>query len=98
MKLGLMVFVFTLLFPSLGNSQSYKEEILYPNGEGPFPVVILSHGRGGSIKAYRRKASDMTGNGFAAIVLDHYSARGKYGAKFKKFPKVSESTKWRVDN
>ena len=25
----------------------YKSDFYYPGGDGPFPVIILSHGRGG---------------------------------------------------
>ncbi len=34
-------------------------------------------------------------SGRAAIVLDHYSARGEYGTKFRKFPNTAEGKNWR---
>ena len=38
----------------------------------------------------------MVRNGRAAVVvLDHYSARGDYGAKFRKFPKFWVAREWR---
>lgn len=73
----------------------YKADFYYPGGDGPFPVIILSHGRGGPHPSYHQTAEAMVRQGRAAIVLDHYSSRGKYGVKFHKFSDVSESKKWR---
>ena len=42
-----------------------------------------------------KKREGATRNGRAAIVLDHYSARGEYGNKFQNFPKTSDGKKWR---
>jgi dienelactone hydrolase len=73
----------------------YKSDFYYPGGDGPFPVIILSHGRGGPHSSYHKIAEAMVRNGRAAIVLDHYSARGEYGVKFGNFPNFSESKNWR---
>ena len=73
----------------------YKYDFYYPDGYGPFPVIILSHGRGGPHSSYHKIAEAMVRQGRAAIVLDHYSARGNYGVKFQNFPNVSEGKNWR---
>ena len=94
LTISLILFALT----SISNSKSYEEEIFYPKGQGPFPVVILSHRKGGPAPPYYKKAASMSGNGFVAIVLDHYSARGKYGNKFKNFPEVREGMRWRQED
>ena len=73
----------------------YKSDFYYPGGDGPFPVIILSHGRGGPHSSYHKIAEAMVRQGRAAIVLDHYSARGEYGVRFRTFPNLDESKKWR---
>ena len=73
----------------------YKSDFYYPGGDGPFPVIILSHGRGGPHSSYHKIAEAMVRQGRAAIVLDHYSSRGNYGVKFQNFPNVSEGKNWR---
>ena len=40
----------------------------------------------------------MVKNDRAAIVLDHYSARGNYGDKFQKYPGTKEAKKWREED
>ena len=73
----------------------YKSDFYYPGGDGPFPVIILSHGRGGPHSSYHKTAEAMVRQGRAPIVLDHYSSRGEYGVKSRKFPSVAEGKKWR---
>ena len=91
-----LIFVFLMaLIPKIGFTKPYKADFYYPSGDGPFPVVIMSHGRGGPSVTYHKKAEGATRNGRAAIVLDHYSARGEYGRKFRNFPKISDGKKWR---
>ena len=82
MRRALILFAVTFLVPNIGNTKFYKSDFYYPNGEGPFPVIVLSHGRGGPSITYHKKAEGMARNGRAAVVLDHYSSRGEYGAKF----------------
>ena len=95
MRRAIILFTAAFLVPNIAYAKSYKSNFFYPNGEGPFPVIVLSHGRGGPSIAYHKKAEGMARNGRAAVVLDHYSARGEYGAKFQKFPKVAEGKNWR---
>ena len=42
------IFVFLMaLIPKIGFTKPYKADFYYPSRDGPFPVVIMSHGRGG---------------------------------------------------
>ena len=84
-----------LFFPILGNAQQYEAEVQYPEGDGPFPIVILSHGAGGPSWAYQVFADEFLEQGFAAVVLDHYSQRGNYGVKFRNIPQLAEARAWR---
>ena len=93
-KLLIFILIITLI-PKIGFTKAYKADFYYPSGDGPFPVVIMSHGKGGPSVTYHKKAEGATRNGRAAIVLDHYSARGEYGRKFRNFPKTSDGKKWR---
>ena len=98
MRKALILFALIFLVPDIGNTKPYKSDFYYPNGEGPFPVIVLSHGRGGPSITYHKKAEGMARNGRAAVVLDHYSSRGEYGAKFQKFPKAAEGKNWREED
>ena len=92
----LLIFILVIIFiPKISYTKSYKADFYYPNGDGPFPVVIMSHGRGGPSLTYHKKAEGATRSGRAAIVLDHYTNRGEYGNKFRKFPKTVDGKKWR---
>lgn len=42
-----------------------------PAGEGPFPVILFSHGLGGSLNAGTRWAEAWTAAGFAVVHLQH---------------------------
>ena len=83
----LILLLLIFLAPKIGFAKPYTADIYYPEGDGPFPVIILSHGAGGPSVVYKKKAEGMARNGRAAVVLDHYSARGDYGAKFRNIPK-----------
>jgi dienelactone hydrolase len=52
-----------------------------PEGDGPFPAVVLMHGCGGLSDAVRRGMDDhaeyLVSRGFATFVVDSFSARGK---------------------
>ncbi len=54
-----------------------------PDGEGPFPAVILMHGCYGLSDVSRRgldaHADALVASGFVTLVLDSFSSRGKYG-------------------
>ena len=48
--------------------------IYYPEGKGPFPVLIYSHGTGGSYKTQTYLANFLTSHGFVCIHLTHYGS------------------------
>ena len=54
-----------------------------PEGGGPFPAVVLMHGCAGLSDAARRGMDDhveyLVSRGFATLVVDSFSARGKAG-------------------
>ncbi|MEE2956312.1 MAG: alpha/beta hydrolase [Pseudomonadota bacterium] len=58
------------------DKESYTAHLTLPEGSGPFPVVVLSHGRGGAKGFYYNWGKQMTEWGFAAIAMDHYTPRG----------------------
>ena len=90
----LIIFVAIFFVSETGYTKPYKSDIYYPSGNGPFPVIILSHGRGGPHSSYHKIAETMVRQGHATILLDHYSARGEYGFSFQKFPNVTEGKRW----
>ena len=56
-----------------GNHEEYSAALMLPEGNGPFPAVVISHGAGGAaIGYYEHWGKSMVKWGFAAIVLDHY--------------------------
>ena len=95
MRNVLIIFTIIFLLPEIGHTKPYKADFYYPSGDGPFPVIILSHGAGEPSIGYHKKAEAMARDGRAAIVLDHYSARGDYGAKFRNIPKTADAREWR---
>ena len=55
------------------DNENYTAHLTLPEGSGPFPVVVLSHGRGGAKGSYYNWGRQMTEWGFAAIAMDHYT-------------------------
>lgn len=51
-------------------------DIVKPDGEGPFPVVVQMHGCGGKKPFQGTWAQEVRAAGWAAIVLDSYAHRG----------------------
>jgi len=51
-------------------------ELFTPRGDGPHPAVILLHGCNGIAPAVRAWALWLRSEGYAALVLDSFSARG----------------------
>ena len=51
-------------------------EVLLPEGDGPFPVVIQMHGCGGILPMQRRYAEAAREAGVAAVILDSFGPRG----------------------
>ena len=58
------------------DKESYTAHLTLPRGSGPFPVVVLSHGRGGAKLSHYGWGKQITEWGFAAIAMDHYIPRG----------------------
>ena len=98
MRKVLILFALLLVHPVVGQTETYKTDFYYPDGDGPFPVIILSHGRGGPNVSYHDMAALMVKQAYAAIVLDHYSVRGDYGTRFLNFPKIDEGKDWREED
>ena len=56
--------------------ETYKRIIELPQGSGPFPVVIYSHGSGGIGNYPATWKRVLVNSGFATIFIDHYTPRG----------------------
>jgi dienelactone hydrolase len=94
----------TFKFESKTSLQSYAAtiggELSFPQGRGPFPVVILLHACGGldptgkaSLSAH---AQSLTKVGFATYILDSFSARGLTADKVCKGG--GEASEFRLDD
>jgi len=55
--------------PARGRNVPVKPYL--PHGEGPFPVVLFSHGLGGSREGGRLWAQHWAGHGYLCVVLQH---------------------------
>ena len=76
----------------------YEKFIEMPQGSGPFPVIIYSHGKGGLGSAQRTWSSRFVNWGFAAIFLDHYTLRNHYGTRAFG-PKIAKKDlEWRKED
>jgi dienelactone hydrolase len=51
-------------------------EVLLPDGDGPFPVVVQMHACGGLYAVQRRYAEAAVRAGVAAVILDSFKPRG----------------------
>lgn len=58
-----------------------------PEGDGPFPVIILLGGSEGNDGSARRKAPDLLAEGYAVLGLPYYSPA--WGGQEQKFPGLS---------
>jgi dienelactone hydrolase len=94
----------TLKFESKTSLASFNAtisgELSFPQGGGPFPVVILLHACGGldplavaSLSAHARSLAKV---GFATYILDSFSARGLNGGKVCK--SGGEASEFRLDD
>jgi dienelactone hydrolase len=77
-------------------------ELSFPQGRGPFPVVIFLHACGGldqwgkaSLSAHARS---LTKVGFATYILDSFSARGLTADDICDGPKGREASEFRLDD
>lgn len=65
--------------PNGSHDNSFTGVILVPEGEGPFPAVIVNHGQGGTVSSYSQPvAEDMVPWGLVAIcpTLTHRGGAG----------------------
>jgi len=66
-------------------SATLSANLSFPNGSGPFPVVILLHPCGGlerfGLATLQAHAKDLQGAGFATAILDSYGPRNLGGGK-----------------
>src|SRR3954467_12365816 len=46
-------------------------KIYYPKGDGPFPVIVFSHGLGGSREGYEYLGRHWASNGYVCVHLQH---------------------------
>src|SRR5579863_6163408 len=50
-------------------------KIYYPtNGAGPFPVIIFSHGLGGSREGYAYLGEDWVAHGYVSVHVQHHGS------------------------
>jgi dienelactone hydrolase len=64
-------------------SSTLSGDLRLPDGDGPFPTVVLMHGCDGLKTVVRqglnRHATFLNEHGYATLVLDSFSSRGKQG-------------------
>ena len=81
-------------YPSI--AKDYTAEFSTPEGTGPFPLVIISHGSGGVNPGMTSRSNDFKKIGFATIIMDHYGPRG--WSRGERPPQGEEATEWRADD
>jgi dienelactone hydrolase len=96
----------TFKFESKPTLSSYTAtiggELSFPQGHGPFPVVILLHACGGLDQWGRASLSDHARSiakvGFATYILDSFSARGLTADDVCDGPKGRDASEFRLDD
>src|SRR5262245_17639901 len=59
-------------------ARTFKGILLQPEGKGPFPGLLISHGMGGSAETFsRRKAQEFVKWGFVCVAPDYTHGDGK---------------------
>lgn len=58
-------------------------EVYLPEGDGPFPGLIIIHGSGGVKSVYEEEARYLAEKGIAGLVIDYYSEVGQGGSTQK---------------
>lgn len=64
----------TTEFPDLvdpARGRRVPMRILTPPGEGPFPVIVISHGAGGDLDTHLGQAQDLVEHGYAVLCVEH---------------------------
>jgi dienelactone hydrolase len=90
----LLLVICVISYPSEG--KNYTAEFSTPEGTGPFPLVIISHGSGGVHPGLTTWSNHFKKIGFATIIMNHYGPRG--WSKGKEPPKGQEATEWRAND
>lgn len=71
----------TLKFPDLKDAKRKDRpvpiRVVYPDGEGPFPLVILSHGGAGTWDANLYQAEHLASHGYVVFCLEHPCSNNK---------------------
>jgi dienelactone hydrolase len=72
----------TAVFTSLdinnsGKQQTLKGKLTKPDGDGPFPAVVLLHGCSGVQDHHYRWAGKLKRWGFVSLIVDSFGPRGK---------------------
>lgn len=64
-------------FPTLAKDKARISGLLYrPMGAGPFPAIILMHGRGGAFPYHENWAYLLSKYGYVTLMVDSYCSRG----------------------
>jgi dienelactone hydrolase len=78
-----------------------RAELSRPEGQGPFPAVVLMHGCGGWQPAVRytmsRYAAHLVGNGFVVLSVDSFGPRHRGGGKVcESFDQLAQARDYRT--
>jgi predicted dienelactone hydrolase len=65
----------TLVLQDAARGKDLQVRINYPDGPGPFPVIVFSHGAFGMKEAYQPLTSHWTSHGYVTIQPDHSDSR-----------------------
>lgn len=57
-----------------GDEMAFEARLWYPQGEGPFPVIVFSHGLGGSKDVFGAVTSHWASHGYVVIQPSHDDA------------------------
>lgn len=63
-------------FKSQSEGQRIAGTLRKPNGDGPFPAVVLMHGCGGVQPGNERWVTDLTKWGYVTLLVDSFGPRG----------------------
>lgn len=77
----------TASMPGLSEPVDIAGELFKPEGDGPFPAVIVLHGSGGISEHYRGWARKLVSWGYVALMTDSFGPRG-YGSIMSSTPSV----------
>lgn len=71
----------TIEFPALTNPKLDDRQtplkLHLPDGDGPFPVVVVSHGAGGNWNSNFAQARHLASHGYAVVCLEHTGSNTK---------------------